>query len=102
MFCPEHDKNNPYWHKLEVLLYEQGELMSKIRKFNDNLMGRSASKVTIFEFLNEASPTKPPTTKRKAEVYDITDTCSGDVNNNEELGDDISTSNKRSRGTVSL
>ena len=76
--------------------------MSKIRKFNDNLMGRSASKVTISEFLNEASPTKPPSTKRKVEVYDITDTCSGDVDNNEESGDDISTSNKRSKGTVSL
>ena len=56
----------------------------------------------VSEFLNEPSPTKASTNKRKVEVYAITDTCSGDSNKNEESGDDISTSNKRSRGTVSL
>ena len=76
--------------------------MTKIRKFNDNFMGRSASKVTIPEFLNTLSPTKPPSNKIKAEDDDINDTCSGTVNINEESGDDISTSNKRSKGIVSL
>ena len=74
--CPKYNKTNVYWKKVDQLLIEQEELMTKIRLFNTSIMDQKPSSVSISEFLNEPSPSK----KRKAADLDDADTDGSNEN----------------------
>ena len=92
------------------------------RTFNDNLIVTRSPKFAISEFLNEASPIKSPArknnidaeeqndtvsigsnkNKRKIAAEDLNDTVAMNLSNEDEFDDDINTSTKRAKVTVSV
>ena len=97
--CPEYDNTNPFWKKVDVLLEEQETFLGKIRKFNEQIMGNSASSFTVSEFLNQPSPTKPSSNKRKATELDDSISLDSSVGNDD--GDDISSTVNTLKAKVS-
>ena len=98
--CPEYNADNPYWKRVEVLMKEQETLMEKIRGFNENIMTNNASAFTVSEFLNEPSPMKPSSNKRKSPASDSNDTISVDSSGGDTDGDDISSTEKIMKAKV--
>ena len=64
-------------------------------------MANSVSAFTVSEFLNEPSPTKPSSNKRKAPASELNDTISVDYSVGDDDGDDISSTEKTLKANVS-
>ena len=75
--CPEYDKCNQYWAKVDMMLKEQDQLMIKIRNFNEKIMNQKPAAHLVSDFLNNPSPDK----KRKAIEIAIDDDVS-DISSN--------------------
>ena len=83
-----------------MLLKEQQTLIEMIREFNENIMTNNASVFTVSEFLNEPSPMKPSSNKRKSPASDSNDTISVDSSGGDTDGDDISSTEKIMKAKV--
>ena len=68
MRCKEYDSQNEYWIRVDQLLDDQKDVISRIKNFNKKFVNTTTEQPEVSDFLNSASPDKSFAKRLNSEI----------------------------------